>query len=41
MRPVITVLIDAYNYGRFIEEAIDSVLVAGFCDGAGGDFGGG
>jgi glycosyltransferase involved in cell wall biosynthesis len=26
MRPVITVLIDAYNYGRFIEQAIDSVM---------------
>ncbi len=26
MHPIITVLIIAYNYGRFIEEAIDSVL---------------
>lgn len=29
-RPLITVLIDTYNYGRFIEEAIDSVLSQGF-----------
>jgi glycosyltransferase involved in cell wall biosynthesis len=26
VEPVVTVLIDAYNYGRFIEQAIDSVL---------------
>jgi hypothetical protein len=30
MRPVITVLIDAYNYGRFIEQAIESVLSQDF-----------
>jgi len=30
MRPVITVLIDAYNYGRFIEKAIESVLTQDF-----------
>jgi len=30
MRPVITVLIDAYNYGRFIEQAIESVLSLDF-----------
>jgi glycosyltransferase involved in cell wall biosynthesis len=29
-RPLITVLIDTYNYGRFIEEAIDSVLAQDF-----------
>lgn len=29
-QPVITVLIIAYNYGRFIEEAIDSVLAQEF-----------
>ena len=28
--PLITVLIDTYNYGRFIEEAIDSVLSQDF-----------
>ena len=28
--PQITVLIDTYNYGRFIEEAIDSVLSQDF-----------
>ena len=28
--PVITVLIDAYNYGRFIEQAIESVLSQDF-----------
>src|SRR5271170_5646108 len=28
--PVITVLIIAYNYGRFVEEAIDSVLAQDF-----------
>ena len=30
MRPVITVLIDAYNYGRFIQQAIESVLSQDF-----------
>ena len=30
MRNEITVLIDAYNYGRFIEEAIESVLSQDF-----------
>jgi len=30
MRPVITVLIDAYNYGRFIEQAIESVFTQDF-----------
>ncbi len=29
-QPRVTVLIDAYNYGRFIEEAIDSVLSQDF-----------
>jgi glycosyltransferase involved in cell wall biosynthesis len=28
--PVVTVLIDTYNYGRFIEEAIESVLTQDF-----------
>jgi FkbM family methyltransferase len=28
--PIVTVLINAYNYGRFIEEAIDSVLSQDF-----------
>jgi glycosyltransferase involved in cell wall biosynthesis len=28
--PLITVLITTYNYGQFIEEAIDSVLVQNF-----------
>ena len=26
VKPLVTVLISAYNYGHFIEEAIDSVL---------------
>ena len=26
MDPLITVVVTTYNYGRFIEEAIDSVL---------------
>lgn len=29
-RPLVTVLIDSYNYGHFIEEAIDSVLAQDF-----------
>jgi glycosyltransferase involved in cell wall biosynthesis len=29
-RPTITVVIDTYNYGHFIEQAIDSVLSQGF-----------
>jgi glycosyltransferase involved in cell wall biosynthesis len=29
-KPVVTVLIDTYNYGRFIEEAIDSVVSQDF-----------
>ena len=28
--PRVTVLIDAYNYGRFIEQAIESVLSQDF-----------
>jgi glycosyltransferase involved in cell wall biosynthesis len=28
--PLMTVIIDAYNYGRFIEQAIDSVLSQDF-----------
>lgn len=30
MKPLVTVLVIAYNYGRFIEEAIDSVLAQDF-----------
>ena len=26
MRPLVTVLIDTYNYGKYIEEAVGSVL---------------
>src|SRR5882757_4359162 len=26
VKPLVTALIDTYNYGRFVEEAIDSVL---------------
>src|SRR5271155_517738 len=28
--PRVTVLVDSYNYGRFIEEAIESVLIQDF-----------
>jgi glycosyltransferase involved in cell wall biosynthesis len=28
--PVVSVVIDAYNYGRFVEEAIDSALAQDF-----------
>ena len=33
-RPTITALIDTYNYGTFIEEAIESVLAQGFPNGS-------
>jgi glycosyltransferase involved in cell wall biosynthesis len=32
-RPLVSVLIDTYNYGRYVEEAIESVLTQDFPDG--------